>query len=105
MTPAGPNTVWLHGATAPVFEGSRVRVRRLSGSSSREHRVVEARASESFDDALWNELIDTVRRAAEEVAARHGRARIQADWDSDGGAMRWHVTAVAEKSPPPPRKG
>ena len=67
--------------------------------------MVEARASESFDDTLWSELVDAVRRAAEEVAARHGRASIQADWDSDGGAVRWHVTAVAEKSSPPPRKG
>ena len=67
--------------------------------------MVEARASESFDDVLWSERVDAVRRAAEEVAPRHGRASIQADWGSDGGAMRWHVTAIAEKSPPPPRKG
>jgi hypothetical protein len=88
-----------------VFEGSRVRVRKLTGSSSREHRVVEARAEESFDDALWSELVDVVRRTAEEISARHGRARIQADWDSEDGALRWQVVSVAEKSPPPPRKG
>ena len=73
-----------------------MRVRKLTGSSSREHRVVEARAKESFDDALWSELVDVVRRTAEDVSARHGRAKIQADWDSYAGALRWHVTSVED---------
>ena len=71
-----------------VFESPRVRVRRLPGSPSHGHLVVEVTAGKTLDAAVFRELLDAVRRAAEDVAARHGRARIRADWDSDAGATR-----------------
>jgi hypothetical protein len=86
------------GADPPepvLFETERVRA---IASRARAHVVVAARAGEPLDETLWPELIEAVRRAASILAERHGRVRIQADWNPDGPPPRWHVFSVDEGS-------
>lgn len=78
-----------------LFESERVRAVALGAAPVRAHVVVEAVASDAPpDDALWSELLQAVRRAAEQVAEEHGRARVQADVERGAGALRWHVFSV-----------
>ena len=77
-----------------LFSSERVRAVALGAAPVRAHVVVEAGPGVVLDDALWNELLQAVRRAAESVAAEHGRARIQADLGAADTPPRWHVFSV-----------
>lgn len=83
------------GAPRVWFETARVHAVERPGAG-RVHVVVEAQKPSLLDDALWRELGDALRRAADEVATRHGSARIQADWDGRGGSPRFHVVSAGE---------
>jgi hypothetical protein len=77
-----------------LFETPKVRATERSGLPARRAVVVEARGTPPLSEDAWRELSDALRRAAEDVAATCGRARIQADWSRGGGAPRWYVVSV-----------
>jgi hypothetical protein len=95
---ADPAPLLAPGAPPPpervLFETPNVRAVERTGLPARRAVVVEARGAAPLSDALWRELCDALRRAAEEVAASAGRARIQADWGADGWPPRWHVVSI-----------
>lgn len=85
---SGAQRVWLETARVHAVERP---------GAGRVHVVVEAREPSPLDDALWHELSDALRRTADEVSARHGSARIQADWDGRGGSPRFHVVSAGDR--------
>ena len=76
-----------------LFETDRVRA---IASRARAHGVVEARAGEPLDEALWPELIEAVRRAASILAERHGARSHPGRLKPDGSPPRWRVFSVDE---------
>jgi hypothetical protein len=80
-----------------LFETGNVRAVERTGLPARRAVVVEATGAAQLSDTVWRELSDALRRAAEDVAASSGRARIQADWGADGRPPRWHVVSIDDE--------
>ena len=89
-TPRSPERV--------LFETANVRAVERTGLPARRVVAVEARGAAELSDSLWRELCDALRRAAEDVVATAGHARIQADWSADGRPPRWHVVSIDDAS-------
>ncbi len=77
-----------------LFESANARALRLPRPALPGEIVVEAREalapSAALEPALWSELLEAVRRAADEVVARHGGARITAEI-GPGAPPRWRI--------------
>jgi hypothetical protein len=79
------------GEEVLLAEGERVRALRPARPRAAEHVVLEARRGETLqqaDAALFAELGALARRFGAEIAARHGRCRLEADLT---GPLRWHL--------------
>jgi hypothetical protein len=84
------------GDAAPevLLETPRVRVLRAARPALPGQRIVETREplprSAELDPATWGELLDTLRRVAQEVFQQHGGCRVVADLVPEA-VLRWHV--------------
>lgn len=95
-----PGSAVGRAADEILSETPRVRVVRPAHPVGPGHVVVEP-VDESAglltaDPDLLAEILDAVRAAAREMAARHGRCRVQTEVGPDAGRPRWHVLAPDE---------
>jgi hypothetical protein len=94
LLPPLPDGVTAEPEPEVLYERAGVRVLRPIHPQLPGHLVVEASAplprSGELDDALWNALLEAVRRVARGAVAEHGGCRVIADY-TPGAPLRWHV--------------